>query len=566
MARKTTQQEAESVIELEPDMKKQLSRRTFLKGIGLCAAALAAPGCNAVRRTANDKRPDKPNVIVIMCDDMGFSDIGCYGSEIETPNLDKLAANGLRFTQFYNTARCCPTRASILTGLYSHQAGIGHMTADYGQPGYIGRLNKKCVTIAETLKPAGYRTFVTGKWHVGAKEKDWWPLQRGFDRFYGVPEGGGFYFKPTAGRSIVLDNEVIHTKDGSPVPEGWYSTDAWTDHGLEFVEQAVKQKQPFFWYLAHNAPHWPLQATDKDIARYKGKYLKGWDALRAERHRRMIKMGIVTKNWPITPRDSQAPAWDELDDAKKEEMDLKMAIYAAQIDRVDQNIGKLVAKLKELGIFDNTLILFLADNGGCAEGGKFGFDRHKDKPIGTAESHSSYGLAWANASDTPFRRYKHWVHEGGIATPLIAHWPAVIKQRGKLTHQPGHVIDIMATCVDVARAEYPSEYKGNKITPMEGRSLVPAFGNKSIERQAIYWEHEGNRAVRLGKWKLVSRHPGDWELYDLEADRTELNDLSEKYPEKLEGLKALYKSWAERCGVQPWPVRKPARKKKAVKG
>ena len=565
MARKTTQEE-ESVIELEPDMKKQLSRRTFLKGIGLCAAGFAAPGCSGTRRTGNDKRPDKPNVIVIMCDDMGFSDIGCYGSEIETPNLDKLAANGLRFTQFYNTARCCPTRASLLTGLYSHQAGVGHMTGDYGQPGYIGRLNKKCVTIAEALKPAGYRTFVTGKWHVGAKEKDWWPLQRGFDRFYGVPEGGGFYFKPTAGRSIVLDNEILHTKDGSAVPEGWYSTDAWTDHGIKFVEQAVKQKQPFFWYLAHNAPHWPLQATDEDITRYKGKYLKGWDALRAERHRRMMKMGIVTKNWPITPRDSQAPAWDQLDDAKKEEMDLKMAIYAAQIDRVDQNIGKLVAKLKELGIFENTLILFLADNGGCAEGGKFGFDRHKDKRIGTAESHSSYGLAWANASDTPFRRYKHWVHEGGIATPLIAHWPAVIKQRGKLTHQPGHVIDIMATCVDVARAQYPSEYNGNKIIPMEGRSLVPAFGNKPIDREAIYWEHEGNRAVRLGKWKLVSRHPEDWELYDLEADRTELNDLSEKYPEKLAGLKELYKSWAERCGVRPWPVRRPARKKKAVKG
>ncbi|MHC4742560.1 MAG: sulfatase-like hydrolase/transferase [Planctomycetota bacterium] len=542
-------------------MRNHLSRRNFLKAVGLYAAAFAAPGCSAARQTVSGNQPRRPNIIVIMCDDMGFSDIGCYGSEIKTPNLDKLAANGLRFTQFYNTARCCPTRASLLTGLYSHQAGVGHMTSNYEKPGYIGRLNKKCVTIAEALKPAGYRTFVTGKWHVGAKEKAWWPLQRGFDRFYGVPEGGGFYFSPTAGRSIVLDNEVIHTKDGTPVPEGWHSTDAWTDYGIEFVEQAVRKKEPFFWYLAHNAPHWPLQATDEDIAKYKGKYLEGWDKLRAERHKRMIKMGIVKKNWPLTPRDKQAPPWDELDDDEKKKMDLKMAIYAAQIDRVDQNIGKLVAKLKELGIFDDTLILFLADNGGCAEGGKFGFDRRKEKRIGTAESHSSYGLAWANASDTPFRRYKHWVHEGGTATPLIAHWPAVIKQRGKLTHQPGHVIDIMATCCDIAGAAYPERYQGARITPLEGKSLLPIFqGKERAGHDAIFWEHEGNRAVRRGKWKLVSKHPGRWELYDLEADRTELNNLARTNTKKAEELKKLYRAWAKRANVLPWPVKRPKKK------
>lgn len=544
-------------------MKSKLSRRGFLKAIGLYTAAFAVPGCNAAQRTAESSNPGKPNIIVIMCDDMGYSDIGCYGSEIKTPNLDKLAANGLRFTQFYNTARCCPTRASILTGLYSHQAGVGHMTADYDQPGYIGRLNKKCVTIAEALKPAGYRTFVTGKWHVGAKETAWWPIQRGFDRFYGIPEGGGFYFKPTAGRSIVLDNKVLHTKDGESVPDGWYSTDAWTDHGIEFVEEALRRKEPFFWYLAHNAPHWPLQAADEDIAKYKGKYAKGWDKLRAERHKRMIKMGIVKKDWPITPRDKQAPSWEELDDAKRKEMDIKMAIYAAQIDRVDQNIGKVVAKLKELGVFDNTLILFLADNGGCAEGGKFGFDRQKEKRIGTAESFSSYGLAWANASDTPFRRYKHWVHEGGTATPLIAHWPAVIKQRGRLTHQPGHVIDIMATCCDIARAQYPADFKGARITPLEGKSLLPIFqGKQRTGHEAIFWEHEGNRAVRKGKWKLVSKHAGQWELYDLEADRTELNNLAAENRQKAEELKELYRTWAKKAGVQPWPVKRAKKKKK----
>ena len=543
-------------------MNKGLNRRNFLKAVGFYAVASSISGCvAAASRTSNRAHAGKPNIIVIMCDDMGYSDIGCYGGEIETPNLDKLATNGLRFTQFYNTARCCPTRASLLTGLYSHQAGVGHMTGDSGLPGYRGHLMERCVTIAEALKPAGYRTFVTGKWHVGAKEKNWWPLQRGFDRFYGVPEGGGFYFKPTAGRSVVLDNEIVHTSQSGPMPIGWHSTDAWTDYGIKFIEEAVQRKEPFFFYLAHNAPHWPLQATDEDIARYKGKYLKGWDAMRAKRHKRMIKMGIVKKDWAITPRDKAAESWDEVNEDEKGRMDTKMAIYAAQIDRVDQGIGRLVEKLQELGIFDDTLILFLADNGGCAEGGIWGFDRHKDKRIGTAESFSSYGLSWANASNTPFRLYKHWVHEGGIATPLIAHWPAVIKQKGELTHQPGHVIDIMATCVDVSGANYPAKYKGNEIIPMEGRSLVPAFDNKPIEREAIYWEHEGNRAVRVGKWKLVSRHPGGWELYDLEADRTELNSLAEKNPQKVAELIAMYESWAARCGVRPWPVRKPKKKR-----
>jgi len=376
-----------------------LSRREFLQALGIQAAALTV----AKVTSATPPLEAKPNIIVIMCDDMGFSDIGCYGGEIETPNIDRLAQDGLRFTQFYNTARCCPTRASLLTGLYSHQASIGHMTGDYGVTGYRGRLNRQCVTIGEALRPAGYRTFVTGKWHVGAKQRDWWPLQRGFDRFYGVPQGGGFYFKPKQGRSVVLDSEEVHTPESGPMPPGWYSTDAWTDHGLEFVEEAVQRKQPFFWYLAHNAPHWPLQALDSDIAKYKGRYLKGWDAVRAERHARMIEMGIVDKSWPLTPRDEKAEAWTELDEATKEKMDTKMAIYAAQIDRVDRNVGRLVARLKQLGIFDNTLILFLADNGGCAEGGIWGFDREKGR-LGTADSFSSYGLSWANASNTLLRR------------------------------------------------------------------------------------------------------------------------------------------------------------------
>jgi len=527
------------------------TRRQFLRNLGLGAAALAMPGCSrAMSRGKSTVR--KPNIIVIMCDDMGFSDIGCYGGEIETPHIDRLAQNGLRFTQFYNTGRCCPTRASLLTGLYAHQTGIGHMSADDALPGYQGHLNDRCVTIAEALKPAGYRTFIAGKWHVGAKDRNWWPLQRGFDRFYGVPQGGGFYFKPKEGRSVVLDNDEIHTPDSGPMPPGWYSTDAWSDHGIEFIEEAIQRDQPFFFYLAHNAPHWPLQALESDIARYRGKYLKGWDAIRTERHARMIEMGIVEKDWPLTPRDAKAKAWDELDQATKERMDEKMAIYAAQVDRVDRNVGRLVKKLKQLGVYEDTLILFLADNGGCAEGGPLGFDREQGR-IGTAESYSSYGLAWANASNTPFRRYKHWVHEGGVATPLVAHWPRGIRRRDKLVHQPTHVIDIMATCCDLAGAEYPEAYEGRAVTPLEGKSLRPLLeGSEKAIHDALFWEHEGNRAVRQGKWKLVSKHPNRWELYDLEADRTELNDLSATFPEKTNELKALYRDWARRCSVMPW--------------
>jgi len=550
-------------------VKENINRRDFLKAVGFCATAFSIPGCTNAGTPGQTKvSAGKPNIIVIMCDDMGYSDIGCYGGEIRTPNLDRLAEDGLRFTQFYNTARCCPTRASLLTGLYSHQAGIGHMTSDYGVPGYIGHLNKNCVTVAEALKPAGYRTFATGKWHVGAKDTNWWPLQRGFDRFYGVPEGGGFYFRPTAGRSVVLDNEVIHTRQSGPMPEEWYSTDAWTDYGIRFIEEAVQRKEPFFFYLAHNAPHWPLQALEQDIAKYKGKYMKGWDVMRAERHARMIKMGIVRKGWPITARDEKAQAWDQVEQDKKELMDTKMAIYAAQIDRVDQGIGRLIDKLKEFGVFENTLILFLADNGGCAEGGIWGFDRTQGR-IGTDDSFSSYGLSWANASNTPFRLYKHWVHEGGIATPLIAHWPAVIKKRGGLTNQPGHVIDIMATCCDIGGAAYPKTFKGKEIIALEGKSLLPIFeGRRSDGREAIYWEHEGNRAVRKGKWKLVSKYPGAWELYDMEADRTETKNAAAEHPEVVEELTALYRAWAKRSFVTPWGElqKKKQKKKPAGKG
>jgi len=527
------------------------TRREFLGSLGLGAAALTVPGCAGVLSRGKTAPTSQPNIVLIMADDMGFSDIGCYGGEIETPNLDRLARDGLRFTQFYNTARCCPTRAALMTGLYSHQAGVGHMVGNLGYPAYQGHLNRNCVTIAEVLKTADYQTLMTGKWHVG-NLPGYWPRDRGFDRFYGSNTSTGSYFgvhEDSYDRRLILDDKEVE-----PSAE-WYATDAYTDYAIDFVKTAGQKDRPFFLYTAYTAPHWPLHALPEDIAKYRGKYRKGWDVLRRERHARMIELGIVKKNWPLSPRGGES--WDSLDAEKQDEMDLRMAVYAAMVDRMDRNIGRLMETLKETGAFDNTLILFLSDNGGCAEGGMWGFNR-EGGPIGSPQSYASYGRCWANASDTPFRRYKSWTHEGGIATPLIAHWPGVIKRKNKLVHEPGHVIDIMATCCDVAGATYPAIYEGRPIFPLEGQSLLPLLkGHERKGHEAIFWEHQGNRAVRQGKWKLVAAHQEPWELYDLEADRTELLNLAERFPEKVEELKALYRGWAKRCGVQSWPVRKP---------
>jgi len=574
-------------------IEQRQTRRGFLRMMGLGAAALAMPGsAGAARRSKAKDSPAQPNIVLIMDDDMGFSDIGCYGSEIQTPNLNELAESGLRFTQFYNTARCCPTRASLMSGLYQHQAGVGHMTGDYGHDAYRGELSKSCVTIAEVMQTAGYRTYMSGKWHVtkhtspqGPKHN--WPRQRGFDRFFGTIHGAGSFYDPN---SLTRDNTQI-------VPgEDFYYTDAIADNAATFISDHDKDhgEKPFFMYVAFTAPHWPMHAKPKDIAKYKGRYSAGWDALRAERHKKMIEMGIVKSKWKLTERDSGVPPWTEAED--KEWFERRMEVYAAMVDCVDQGVGRIVAELKRTGRFENTLIFFLADNGGCAEeyGSRGAVKPDPSKPVvlkpmgkdelqtrmqpavtrdgrpvrtgrgvmpGPADTYIAYGRPWANSSNTPFRLYKHWVHEGGISTPLITHWPArITKGLGKLRHQPGHLIDIMATCVDVSGASYPTEYKDNKITPMEGRSLVPAFDNKKIDREAIYWEHEGNRAVRQGKWKLVSRHPGKWELYDINADRTELNNLIEKNPDKVEELKAMYEAWAKRAGVQPWPVKRNKKK------
>jgi arylsulfatase len=523
-----------------------------------CALAAILP---AGGRAQTEASSDSPNIILIMTDDMGFSDLGCYGSEISTPNLNSLAMHGLRFTEFYNSSVCCSTRASLMTGLYPHQAGMGQMTRDLGpgKPGYRGRLTSSCVTIGEVLGSARYQTFQTGKWHLGAEKKEQWPGGRGFDRYYGCPEGGGFYFCPSAFyrgqasniRSIRLDDKVIYNHQIDP-PSDWYSTDAWTDEGLKFVRAAVEAKRPFFWYLAYNAPHWPLKAKPQDIAKYRGTYQAGWDKLREQRYRKLIELGMLDKNWKITDRGRGIPAWNSLSEEEKDVQDLRMATYAAAIDCVDQNVGKIIATLKKLGMYENTLILFLHDNGGASEGGRLGSNAGKGE-CGTVDSFVKYGACWANVSNTPFRKYKQMSHEGGISTPLIAHWPQGISSEleGTLVKSPTNVIDVMATCVEIAKAKYPKSYRGNEILPMEGESLCRLFAGKPwLRKNPIYFAFKNDQAMRHGKWKLVRGDTGGkWELYDMEKDRTETLDLAERRPEKVRGMSTRFDQWAKRCFV-----------------
>jgi arylsulfatase len=517
---------------------------------GLLALLLAA--CAAPAAPGAEEADARPNIVLIMADDMGYSDLGCFGGEIETPNLDRLAANGLRFSQFTNTARCCPTRASLLTGLYAHQAGIGHMVGDYGIPSYQGYLNDRSVTIAEALRPAGYATLMAGKWHVGSAPGRW-PLDRGFDRYFGTPSGGGVYFKET----LQIRKEVFFVEDDERVefPDDGYVTDLFTDHAIDFARDAASAGRPFFLYLAHIAPHWPLQALPEDIEKYEGRYDIGWDAVREARYRRQLDMGLIDPKWPLSPRDPEAKPWDAMPEDARNDLSYRQAVYAAQVDRIDQSVGRLVSALEEAGALENTIIFFLSDNGCSAEGGPGGFSRGMEgAPIGTGSSYASVGLEWANASDTPFRKFKMSVHEGGIASPFIAHWPDGIARKGAIEHQPGHVIDLMPTCLELAGAGYPADRDGVPTIPPEGRSLVPAFSGEPIDRDALFWEHQGNRAVRAGRWKLVAPNDQPWELYDLEADRTELDDLAAEFPEAVAELADRWQAWADRCGVEPWPV------------
>lgn len=554
-------------------------KSTSLVALLLCLLSLSAGA--AVR----------PNVVLIMSDDMGFSDIGCYGGEIETPNLDRLAANGLRFSQFYNTGRCCPTRASLLTGLYAHQAGIGHMMGDYGLPQYQGQLNEQCLTIAEAVKPAGYRTYMIGKWHVARDVKPEgpmhnWPLQRGFDKFFGTIHGAGSLFDPnslTRGNTqITPENDPEYRPDGT-----WYYTDAISDNTVQYVRHHAKEfpDRPFFAYVAYTAAHWPMHALPEDIARYDGEYDGGYSPIREARINRLKTLGLLPDHWDVTP---QVGDWGRV--KRKEWEAACMEVYAAMVDNMDRGIGRILDALKETGQLENTLVLFLQDNGGCAEGygrGKLvGPLERPDQPTlppmgpdelqtqmtpdqsrdgyplrrgagvvpGPPETAIGYGREWANVSNTPFREYKHWVHEGGIATPLIAHWPKGIQGKNRWDHTPTHLIDLMATAVDLAGAEYPETRDGEDIIPLEGISLQPALAGKPLKRgKPLFWEHEGNRAVRDGKWKLVARGVnGPWELYDMAKDRTEMHDLSAAHPAVARRMTDQYEIWAAERGVVPF--------------
>ncbi|AOB31322.1 arylsulfatase [Bordetella sp. H567] len=528
----------------------------------------------------NSDTQRKPNIVLILNDDMGYSDIGCYGGEIDTPNLDRLATGGLRFSQFYNTARCSPSRASLMTGLHPHQTGVGILTYDFGPEGYAGNLNKRCVTIPQVLKASGYRSYMSGKWHVASslvKPTDTWPMQRGFDAFYGTIIGAGSFYDPN---TLTRGNDNIE-HEASQDKEFFY-TDAISDQAAAYIREHCRQHpdRPFFEYVAYTAPHWPLHAHDEDIAKYKGRFDAGWDDLRAERLRRLVKSGILKDIWKLSDRDPTQPPWDE---AQEKAWLLRcMEVYAAQIDRMDQGIGRILRALEETGQLDNTLVIFLADNGACAEdipenvtvdelvnklmiakshtrdGKPVRFGNDPSIMPGPEDTYQSYGTAWANLSNTPFRLYKHWIHEGGISTPLICHWPQGIAEKGGIRHTPGYLPDIMATIIDITGATYPADWEGNPIAPLEGTSLRPAFDGdtgggtgRGVERPPMFWEHEGNAAVRIGKWKLVRKYPGPWELYDMDADRTEMHDLAATHPERVQDMAARYEEWARRCGVIP---------------
>jgi arylsulfatase A-like enzyme len=520
----------------------------------------------------------KPNIVVIMVDDLGYSDLGCYGGEINTPNIDALGYNGLRFTQMYNGARCCPSRAALLTGLHPHQAGIGQMTADLGVPAYQGYLREGCVTIAEVMKTAGYRTMISGKWHVSGswdnRDRDDWilgdkkhplPKQRGFDRSFGLLDAADSFWNP---KSLILEDVLIDVETND-----FHMTDAIGDHAVNQIEESVEMDMPFFQYVAFTAPHWPLHAWEDDIVKYEGKYMAGYDAIRTSRHEQQKGLGVVDDKWDISPRDSDSPDWDDVQN--KEYEDIRMATYCAMIEQVDRTVGRIVDSVKKAGEFDNTVIMFLSDNGGCAE--LFQEDSDWPDPSRWASSTTLDGepvrvgdipelrpgpdttfqaveLPWANVSDAPFRLFKRWVHEGGISTPFIVHWPDGI-EKSNILNNPMHIIDISATCYDIAGAQYPKEHHDTEITPLEGESFLPALKGKELKReQPITIEHEGNRGIRVGDWKLVAEWDKSWELYNISDDRTEQNDLIYGEKDRAKALEKAYFEWAERAEVLPWPV------------
>ncbi len=549
---------------------------------------------------------ERPNVLLIMADDLGYSDLGSYGGEIQTPNIDQLAERGVRFTQMYNSARCSPSRASLMTGLYPHQAGIGFFAGDRpdNPRGYRGKLQPKTVTIAEVLKEAGYNTYMTGKWHVG----DPVPTKQGFDEFYGFTHGYA--------ANAWNEDMMIRLPEGSSTidyEEGeFFDTDAFTDYALKFIKQSQRESpdKPWFTFVSHHAPHFPVQAPQNYVNKYKDKYKDGWDQIRQERLERMKRIGIVDEDTELSPRSSimrpemarehgvpgedlqRNPAWSEIPEDRQQDLARRMAVYAGMVDNMDHNVGRIVDHLRETGELDNTIIFFVSDNGACAEWGPYGFDlpdrmlaandpghgigggtpglpsklykgEELDK-MGGPGTGIAYGSGWANVSNTPWSEYKHYAYEGGVGTPFIVHWPKEIKgeDQGSIREQVSYLFDITATIYDAADVEYPDTYDGEELLAMEGKSLLPVTHGRTLEQRPIIYEHSGNGGIRMGKWKLVGKdiltntgmaENPVWNLYNIEEDRSEIYDLSKMYPEIVDQMKSEFLEEAKRTFILPRP-------------
>lgn len=538
---------------------------------------------NGISYGQNIKRP---NILVILADDLGYSDIGCYGGEVKTPNLDRLAENGVRFTHFYNTSRSCPTRASLLTGLYPHQAGVGRMTFDDHKPGYRGTMTHNGVTIAEVLKENNYNTAWVGKWHVAETplrpdQRQWlahqvkhdefapkenYPINRGFQDCYGTIYGVVDYFDPFS---------LIHGEDPvESVPDNYYSTIALSDTAVAYVNKYAKSDKPFFMYLAYHSPHWPLHALPEDIKKYENRYRCGWQKIREERYNRQKKMKLFGDCDNFLSERQFNDSWENNPD--KEWDAYAMAVHAAMIDRMDQGIGKVIDALEKNGQLDNTLILFMSDNG-CSnedcqnypegendrpaetrDGRKIVYPRNKEVLPGPETSYASVGAKWANVANTPFRFWKAKTYEGGICTPMIAHWPKGIKlPKGSINTSYCHVIDIMATCLELSGSKYPSKYNGYDIQPYMGLSMKSIFdtGKLSTKRD-LYFEHFNEKALIDSEgWKIVqpAKNNGDWELYNLNSDRSEMHNLADKYPDRVKEMLSRYDKWEKQCKVVPRP-------------
>lgn len=539
-----------------------LTRRRLLQSAAAAGAVTAAGSAFEVAAdgpAAGATSPGRPNVVLILADDMGFSDLSRFGSEIPTPNIDRISADGATFTQFYNNARCCPTRASTLTGLYPTQTGVGYMVGDQGTPQYQGYLNDTCATIAEVLGAAGYHTSTSGKWHIGDWPNGAVPVNRGFERSFGIIGGDASYFRPPLYRNA----DTI----GVPSDPNYYFTDAIADDAVGVIQEFAGGDAPFFSYVAFTSPHYPLHAPEDDISIFRGRYLNGWDELRQTRWERQQQTGLLPAVREPSPADPQNVLWT--DDTNHSWQDQRMAVYAAQIRRLDLGVGRVLDALEETGVRDNTLVLFLSDNGGTAEilGKNAGsaFVSVDGSPVvsgdnpsiwpGPSNTFSSYGREWAHASNTPFANYKHFTDEGGISTPLLASWSGHIPS-GSVVTPPLHILDLAPTIYEATGTPYPSALEGRTVAPLEGRSFLQVAQGTDPGRwtqgRAVFWEHEGNRAVRKGRFKLVSVYNQPWRLYDMVNDRSETEDLIAQRPDTAADLEADWQAWAQRVGIRQW--------------